>query len=41
MMLSTQSGNVPAVAQYQHEADRLAAEAAFERDGCPSRVFLG
>lgn len=27
--------------QYQHEADRLAAEAAFERDGCPSCVFLG
>ena len=26
--------------QYQHEADRLAAEAAFERDGCPSCVFL-
>lgn len=27
--------------QYQHEGDRLAAEAAFERDGCPSCVFPG
>ena len=27
--------------QYQCEEDRIAAEAAFERDGCPSCVFLG
>ena len=27
--------------QYQSEADRIEAEAAFERDGCPSCVFLG
>lgn len=26
--------------QYQSEADRIAAEAAFEREGCPSCVFL-
>ena len=26
--------------QYQCEADRIAAEAAFEREGCPSCVFL-
>ena len=27
--------------QYQCEADRIAAQAAFERDGCPTCVFLG
>ena len=27
--------------QYQCEEDRIAAEAAFERDGCPSCVFPG
>ena len=27
--------------QYQCEEDRIAAQAAFERDGCPSCVFLG
>ena len=27
--------------QYQSEADRIAAQAAFERDGCPTCVFLG
>ena len=27
--------------QYQCEEDRIAAEAAFERDGCPTCVFLG
>ena len=27
--------------QYQHEEDRVAAEAAFERDGCPSCIFPG
>ena len=27
--------------QYQYDEDRIAAEAAFERDGCPSCVFLG
>jgi len=26
--------------QYQHQADRLAAEAELARDGCPSCVFL-
>ena len=26
--------------QYQYEEDRLTAEAAFERDGCPTCVFL-
>ena len=26
--------------QYQCEEDRIAAEAAFEREGCPSCVFL-
>ena len=26
--------------QYQCDEDRVAAEAAFERDGCPSCVFL-
>ena len=27
--------------QYQCDEDRVAAEAAYERDGCPSCVFLG
>ena len=27
--------------QYQCEEDRIAAQAAFEREGCPSCVFLG
>ena len=27
--------------QYQCEADRIAAQVAFERDGCPTCVFLG
>ena len=27
--------------QYQCEEDRIAAQAAFERDGCPTCVFLG
>ena len=27
--------------QYQSEADRIAAQAAFEHDGCPTCVFLG
>lgn len=27
--------------QYQSDADRIAAQAAFERDGCPSCVFPG
>ena len=27
--------------QYQYEEDRIAAEAAFERDGCPSCIFPG
>ena len=27
--------------QYQYEEDRIAAEAAFKRDGCPSCVFPG
>ena len=27
--------------QYQCEEDRIAAEIAFERDGCPTCVFLG
>ena len=26
--------------QYQNEKDRIVAEAAFERDGCPSCMFL-
>ena len=27
--------------QYQTEEDRISAKAAFERDGCPTCVFLG
>ena len=27
--------------QYQYEEDRIAAEAAFGRDGCPSCIFPG
>ena len=27
--------------QYQYEEDRVAAEAAFKRDGCPSCIFPG